>query len=330
MPRPLHPICRRRPSGLPAAHGDTTLPWKSLFWASPDVAAVVDPAGTVVVINQAWAAAQVRGGDLAGSGVGSNYLAVCERSALGGDEVAEAVRQGLLGVLHGESDRFRLDYPCETPSEMKWFRMEATPLPWVPGHARLVAIRHLDVTEWVHARQDLQAQAMTDPLTALPNRRALTDRIRVGLGITDPRPPTLLMIVDIDHFKSINDCHGHLFGDACLVRVAQLLRENSREQDMVSRWGGDEFILLVEAGTDAGLASAEARIRRLVTVRYAGVDIGLSWGSALAAPGDTYDSLVARADQQLRTAKAARPHPAPVPAPDPNGPHLPTAGSTLG
>ena len=155
------------------------------------------------------------------------------------------------------------------------------------------------------ARRD----ALTDDLTGLPNRRlfdaALAGRLenmsRYGWQFG-------LLIVDIDHFKAVNDEHGHAFGDAVLVGVAATLRGAVRSGDVLARWGGEEFAVLVESSDDAGLVDAAERLRVLVArseVRDGGIthEVRVSVGASLAQPDDTAASLFARADAALYQAK---------------------------
>lgn len=153
--------------------------------------------------------------------------------------------------------------------------------------------------------------ALTDELTGLPNRRlfdaALAGRLenmsRYGWRFG-------LLIVDIDHFKGVNDRYGHAFGDAVLVGIGKTLRGAVRGGDIVARWGGEEFAVLVESSDDAGLSDTAERIRALVAqseVRLAGVQhkVHVSVGGALACPDDSAEDLFARADAALYSAKKA-------------------------
>jgi diguanylate cyclase (GGDEF)-like protein/PAS domain S-box-containing protein len=151
--------------------------------------------------------------------------------------------------------------------------------------------------------------ALTDDLTGLPNRRlfdaALSGRLenlsRYGWQFG-------LLIVDIDHFKGVNDSHGHAFGDAVLVCVAQTLHGAVRAGDVLARWGGEEFTVLVESSDDARLIETAERLRALVArseTRLDGVRqrVHVSVGGALARPGDSAEALFARADAALYRAK---------------------------
>ncbi|MDG6398391.1 sensor domain-containing diguanylate cyclase [Pseudomonas quasicaspiana] len=155
----------------------------------------------------------------------------------------------------------------------------------------------------------IEAQATLDSLTGLPNRRGfnlwavktLKDAQR------DARPLTA-MLLDLDHFKRLNDTHGHLAGDEVLAGFAEDLKSCLRQSDIICRWGGEEFIILLK-GTDTVDAHDVAEKIRLLAEQhrytfsgeplYVTVSIGLS----RLRPDDTLQSLIARADSALYRAK---------------------------
>lgn len=165
--------------------------------------------------------------------------------------------------------------------------------------------------------------ARRDELTGLPNRRALNEQLQalVGgrhMGHRDTAHHDAgqggaggetwsVLLVDIDHFKSVNDTHGHQAGDEVLRAVTLTLRQELREADMLGRWGGEEFLALLPAtGLEGGLVAAE-RLRRAVSLRtfpYAG-SVTVSIGVASARPGDHLERTVARADAGMYRAKRA-------------------------
>ena len=107
-----------------------------------------------------------------------------------------------------------------------------------------------------HSNALLQRQAEIDPLTGLANRRHLLEAMR-RLGANGSFSGTVFL-ADLDHFKRINDCHGHAAGDAVLVEAAQRLRDTLRDADLIVRWGGEEFLVIVRA-LDAGAVQALAQ-----------------------------------------------------------------------
>ncbi len=151
------------------------------------------------------------------------------------------------------------------------------------------------------AKRELAAG--TDPLTSLANRRAMDEHMRRldGSGI-----PYAVIVADLDHFKSINDTHGHDVGDNCLQLFSSILEEVSRESDLTARAGGEEFALVLSgAGIDAGMAVA-SRIRAMLAqaTRRQGPPFTASLGIA-ARPqhGETAEEILRAADVALYDAK---------------------------
>jgi len=150
--------------------------------------------------------------------------------------------------------------------------------------------------------EDLQRQAFEDPLTGLPNRRRLDQ-----LLATDLRSCSIVM-VDVDHFKRINDGHSHLVGDAVLRELAKLLRASCRDGDTALRFGGEEFALLMSGTSATGLLAAAERARvSLQSHDWAALSPGLavtaSFGVALGTEVATSTELLALADRRLLAAK---------------------------
>lgn len=156
--------------------------------------------------------------------------------------------------------------------------------------------------------RQLETLAETDPLTGVANRNALHGFFAHSLrsALRFARPLSVIML-DIDHFKRINDEHGHLRGDRALAAFAAIIRSNLRDVDTVVRWGGEEFLII---GQETSLTQAEQLAERiLAATRTQAVDgdlhITASAGVATARPGDSIDALVQRADTALYAAKHA-------------------------
>ena len=171
--------------------------------------------------------------------------------------------------------------------------------------------RDREMLEWLEMqRSKLRMAALRDALTGLTNRRGGDKALRDSLGSGEP---VILLLLDIDHFKSINDTHGHPAGDEVLRQVAATLERRSRRGDVVVRHGGEEFIVLI-TGADPKLASAvgeryRAAVESLVLTAAAGtagvtVSIGVAFWSAVEpdrAPSP--ERMLAVADAALYEAK---------------------------
>jgi diguanylate cyclase (GGDEF)-like protein/PAS domain S-box-containing protein len=131
----------------------------------------------------------------------------------------------------------------------------------VDGRTLLFSIIH-DITERQRLEQQMHELAFYDVLTGLPNRRLLLDRLHQALATCErTRRHAALMFLDLDHFKTLNDLHGHDIGDRMLVEVGQRLRNCIREGDSVARFGGDEFVVMLEslsADTQEAVIQAES------------------------------------------------------------------------
>lgn len=149
-----------------------------------------------------------------------------------------------------------------------------------------------------------------DPLTQVPNRRAMDDWVRNTLYDAAERltRPYVLLVLDLDHFKRINDVHGHLCGDRVLVEAARRLKLGIREVDFLARYGGEEFVLILP-DVDLGVGEAVARrlcailARRPITFDDRSVAVTTSVGVAQARPGEAFREVFVRADQCVYLAK---------------------------
>lgn len=156
------------------------------------------------------------------------------------------------------------------------------------------------------SQQRLRTLAHTDPLTGLYNRRRMAE----GIGSVAPRGEGTVALGDIDHFKVINDSHGHECGDAVIREVARRLRRRLRKTDFVARWGGDEFlIVLPDSDTEAAKATIESICSDIagVPVSWGGseVPVSMTFGVVRHRATDAVDATVRRADRALYRGKEA-------------------------
>jgi diguanylate cyclase (GGDEF)-like protein len=180
----------------------------------------------------------------------------------------------------------------------------------IDGERHILQMSH-DISEIKAAQEQLRIESRTDPLTLLPNRRHFQTlaELEVQRSIRH-RSSLSLILCDIDHFKKVNDGHGHQAGDRVLVEFAEVLRKETRTIDVLGRLGGEEFlVLLPDEDLDSAVVVAE-RIRKRVEstpVVFEGTQIWItcSLGVSSFSDGDGLDQLIARADTALYRAKAS-------------------------
>ena len=163
-----------------------------------------------------------------------------------------------------------------------------------------------DVTELVRSEQRWRDMAHADPLTGLLNRRGADEALVAMLKRSPEQAQTVaLMVCDIDHFKRVNDEHGHALGDTVLVRVAGALQRLLRTEDVVARHGGEEFLIAVSRVDAQEAVHLAERLRREVATESAAAAAGvtMSVGVAVSRTGESADALIARADAALYRAK---------------------------
>jgi diguanylate cyclase (GGDEF)-like protein len=151
-----------------------------------------------------------------------------------------------------------------------------------------------------------EAELVRDPLTGLGNRRTF-DRIMNAIDTGTLPGPTVLLLIDVDEFKAINDAYSHSSGDRVLVEIARILRAHCRAEDVPARFAGDEFTVFLRAGLSAGRDAAE-RIRSAVaaadfSAMTPGTAVSISAGVAALRPGMTGRDLFQEADRRLYQAK---------------------------
>ncbi|MCX5767663.1 MAG: diguanylate cyclase [Gemmatimonadetes bacterium] len=179
--------------------------------------------------------------------------------------------------------------------------------------AAVAAIHRAQLIETTKAdNARLEVLAHTDPLTQVLNRRALTARLAAELERARRYDSSVsLLMVDLDHFKRINDTLGHLAGDDMLREIAAMLQESIRSVDVVARYGGEEFVVVLPETNAAGAVAFAERLRERIASMifaeaYGGARVTVSIGvAAYTAPGvPSIDALFGLADEALYRAKA--------------------------
>jgi len=152
----------------------------------------------------------------------------------------------------------------------------------------------------------LEKMALRDPLTRVANRDGLNRALELLMQVQGEMSfPLSVVFVDADHFKRVNDEHGHAVGDQVLVLLARTLRANLPRDDLLARWGGEEFVIVMPQ-TPVQEASAVAERLRLVLANTswpAGLDVTASWGVAQATRESELEAAMREADQAMYRAK---------------------------
>ncbi|NNH75710.1 diguanylate cyclase [Nocardia uniformis] len=171
---------------------------------------------------------------------------------------------------------------------------------WLSGSSRLLnpgdpqssaVSSFTDITEFRASRRQLEYQATHDPLTGLANRALVLSRLAAALGTTEDLPVSTVLFIDLDGFKAINDTLGHAIGDTVLQIVAQRLQRGLREDDIVGRIGGDEFLVLLSGRTlgedlDALVTRLRQAMAEPIIARGHRIQVDASIGITPLHPGD--------------------------------------------
>jgi diguanylate cyclase (GGDEF)-like protein len=169
----------------------------------------------------------------------------------------------------------------------------------------LVARRSSDRIGLMRAFSRSEVQASTDPLTGLPNRRSLEENVR---ALDTAGTPYAVAFGDLDHFKSVNDVHGHGAGDQALRVFASVLRATFRPTDLIARYGGEEFVFVLPDCDEHEAVRVLERVREELAVALlaSGVPVfTVSFGLAPIESGRTFEEMISIADLALLDAKAS-------------------------
>ena len=204
-------------------------------------------------------------------------------------------------IFRGEQQYYRRDGSIMTG--------ELQVIPHVDGTGKVVELIGVtrDISDRKAAEAALHNLAVTDTLTGVWNRRQGTDLIAADLSARRPGQALSLLMLDIDHFKSINDTFGHQAGDHVLIEVASRVRRSLRGNDVVARWGGEEFVVMLrDCGLPDALRLAEESRSTIAEVPFGTLgSLTVSIGAAEIRANENLASWLGRADQALYRAKRA-------------------------
>jgi diguanylate cyclase (GGDEF)-like protein/PAS domain S-box-containing protein len=226
-----------------------------------------------------------------------------------GEETYGVIQQYVVAALCGE--RVTYERLANVRGVERHYEVTFMPDVIADGSVRGFFALSYDVSERKRIELLLDRLAREDALTGLPNRREFESRVQRAIETRRHMPRGMvLMLMDVDHFKSINDTHGHQVGDAVLAAVANRLKSCVHDEDLVARLGGDEFAILIERTATAANANriAErivAAMKRVIPCDGKLLNATLSVGVAYAEEPASLDSMAKLADRALYAAKAA-------------------------
>ncbi|MFQ2043758.1 diguanylate cyclase [Aeromonas veronii] len=220
-------------------------------------------------------------------------------------QVAESLASGQVRVVEYELSAAEVGgiNAAAGPQGIQRFEGKIAPLPSLYDGKRAVAWVTRNITRQYELQQRLLRQSETDQLTGLHNRRYFFEHCQQVRG---SEAPCGLIMLDIDHFKQINDRYGHQQGDRALQRFSGCIDALLRADDLFVRSGGEEFLILLPRIDEAGLQQMAEQIRAAVEALPADpVAITVSLGTTLVQPEEEINQALARADEWLYRAKRA-------------------------
>ncbi|MFL5816512.1 MAG: diguanylate cyclase [Conexibacter sp.] len=226
---------------------------------------------------------------------------------------APTLARGMEELLRGADAVHRGEYRVVRPDGVHiWLDMSASLVRDAEGHPLYRLVQALDVTERKTAEDRLRFLADHDPLSGVFNRRRFESELQRELDLSTSRArSSIVLLLDVDRFKAINDTLGHATGDAVIARLGDALRSRLRSADVIARLGGDEFAAILRR-TDLSAAREVARdLQAVAAQRLAGVvgeehgPVTFSVGLVEIGDGTSADELLSLADRALYAAKAA-------------------------
>lgn len=214
-------------------------------------------------------------------------------------------------IAVGDKKKYHIDCRLRQPAggnSQTWVRFEANPIHDDKGHFVGCLGTFTDITHQKQTTESLLQLSLYDPLTKLPNRSLLMQRLQTALETGNTPPSLALVFIDLDGFKLINDTLGQSVGNKLILEVSQRIENCLKPTDLLARPGGDEFTVIVRDNTASGRAALLAgnilnAIKRPITIDGDTVYISASVGIAIAKAGVTADKLAQQASVAMYNAK---------------------------
>lgn len=285
--------------------------------AMPCGMAAIDQDGRFVYVNRLFEATFNRGeSTLIGQDIEAFF-------ASGSDSELEPY---VVDALNGTAREFEHCMATATPDDQRIYRVSLVPNEDDEGRNAGCFMLMLDVTQDKVLQAELELKAALDPLTRVYNRKFLEDTLLKVLA-DRRRKPVYVALLDLDGFKQINDTAGHDAGDAVLRDVASLLRDGLRKHDVLARYGGDEFVVLLHCVDDADLRDVCMKMLADINkarFHHAGLDfsVGMSIGATRIKRGEAMKHLLVRADSAMYLAKRRGRNRVEIVSPDDSAMHI--------
>jgi len=218
--------------------------------------------------------------------------------------VNDGAQADLTPLITGKLDQNVAEYRLETVQGERWMRCDRRLLRDSDGRPVKIVGMAIDFTEERRRIEMLEETARTDALTGLLNRRGLS----IEFAALQSAAGVAVLALDLDGFKEVNDAHGHAMGDVVLKTTASRLTSSVRDQDLVARTGGDEFVVVIGGDQPAGEAAAQrilARMREPIAIADHIADVRASIGGIWTRDKRDVSELLNEADALLYNAKAA-------------------------
>ncbi len=223
------------------------------------------------------------------------------------EDIAKGFQVGGVDYISKPFNNLELNSRIKTHLELKRARDEARDALQALSEAnKAIERQNAQLNQMV---KKLEHLSKTDYLTDLPNRRSMIAEIQQQMEICQRDGGIFcLFMADIDHFKSINDTYGHDFGDFVVRKVSELMAKSLPKDDVLARWGGEEFLILLKNTSLAQGADRMEQIRQSIgqhTFRKQEVqtNITMTFGGAAYSPGDSIDDIIKKADNALYMGK---------------------------
>lgn len=268
---------------------------------------VLDRQRNVIQANAAWRQYALEKGCLRGQAHGGvSYLDIVADMTGGDREMVRAVADGIAAVAGGELPHFQLEQPFFALPDRRWYSLKVTPM---CDAEQRVLVSHEDVSSLKAAELASRTLANIDALTGALSRRNFMNLAEQEVARSMRYElPLMLLMLDLDHFKQINDQHGHAAGDAVLQGFVKTVAAVLRESDLLGRLGGEEFAVLLPNTTREGGCALAQRIIDCVHANPTdfhaqGIAFTVSIGAACLSNQNSIAALLGLADAALYRAK---------------------------